>query len=362
MTDGWRERLRARAGKVELVLRHVDALANVAALLQARVTPLGLVALGLSGARFLSAVLRPPDEFGYDVGLPPVLVGLLKSALGLCAGQDSPPAVVAGAKIYVGGSGGLYTTDASPALRAALLAEVGRHVRARQHHACLLRTTADDVALSEYVHHGARVPGSRLAERVWARQAPMVRDGLTRVVLLYGPPGTAKSTAARNLTRLVVREWPESSSMRVSVGHLNDMGVSAMEAVVDAAAPDVLVLEDLHELREEAGMLDFLEARHGRQRLVVVTCNNHRALSPAFRRPERVDDVYEVTGCDPETVTEVLGPLAGRLTDAQREECCTWPVAHVVALARVLKYVEGADVAAEMSSLRARAEEGTLPA
>lgn len=360
MTSRWgraRAAVRATADRAESWLRHADELARVLALVATARTPLAYVGVGISAARFLVSVAagEKTAQAWVTPDVPAPLAALVAEAVGLAPGvKDRDLVVVAGVRVsaYLSGSHVCLQAERDdPALAPALLGALGRHVRARHRHA-QLTGGADRLQVV-----GAPLPEdppAALADAVWRREAGFLRAGRTRVVMLAGPPGSGKSTVARALARRVVAEWPDATTLRVPVSDLRQLPASAVEAVLEHVRPDVLLLDDVERCLDDAGLLDMLEACHGRQRLVVATCNDPRQLSPAARRPRRVDDVWVVDGVGDELAARLLGPARADLV----ARVARWPVAYVEELIDRLDHVEGADVEAEVAELAARVAEG----
>ncbi len=159
-------------------------------------------------------------------------------------------------------------------------------------------------------------------EEIWARIEPCVRAGIPRSVLLDGPPGVGKSTAARVLASRI-----PGRSLRIL---LEEYSQSECH-VVELLRPTSLVIDDFDRLGGDApSLLEFLEQCRKYVKLLVVTSNNLGNLDMAVVRPGRFDEIFPMTCLG----TDYLEPQVGQalwaaLSPSQRTELLTWPAAHL---------------------------------
>lgn len=354
----FKDAVKRAAFHADRVLGKADGLAQVVALAAAARSPLAFVGVAIAGARFLAGALDQgvTAKAWHTPPIPAALLGTLAEALGLVPGTDDRDrTTVAGVTVVAFNHGNMsdrlciQAEHDAPGLHAALMEALSRHVRAVSTHVQLGGTSE---RLQFIPAEMPDDPDSEVAEAVWARQAGFLRAGKPRCVMLVGPPRSGKSTIARVLARRVAEEWPGATSMRVPVADLGDLRASTVDEVLACVRPDVVIVDDL-ERAQENGLLDLLERCHGRQRLVVVTCNDPKKLSPAVRGPGRVDDVWVVAGAGE--------ALAGRVLADTRPDLAArvshWPVKYVAELADRIRHVPGVDVDAELVELEARVEE-----
>ena len=350
----WLTKVRSHAGRVDRVLRHADGLASVVAIAAGARGPAAYLGVALAGARFLAGALGGDGAAAPWVtpSIPPALVPAVVDALGLAPGVEGRNLVtVEGVRVltYMSDGPHLQMERESPEAEAAMLRLLGDRVRAHRH----VLVTGSAAAMQFSAAPTWDGPTPAVAESVWRRQSGFLEAGRSRCVMLVGPPGSGKTTVARALARRVVARWPDATSMRIAVANLATIGPTALDALLGSIRPDVLLVDDLERCGDEDGLLDLLEASHRRQRLVVVTCNDERRLSPAIRRPGRVDDVVVVAGAGPDLAAAVLGGRHAHLAP----RVASWPVKYVEELADRLDHVDGADAEAEMAELAARVAE-----
>ncbi len=146
-----------------------------------------------------------------------------------------------------------------------------------------------------------------------------------RGVLLVGPPGTGKTTAARALAATCgVPLITGSLAQWQAKGHLGDL-LKAMQATFEEArakAPSVLFIDEIeavgdrarfsghnagYEIQVANGFLEQLDGIGGREGVVVVGATNFpERLDPAIRRPGRLDRMVEIDLPDEKAIVGIL--------------------------------------------------------
>lgn len=151
------------------------------------------------------------------------------------------------------------------------------------------RNTSAEVSLREETRSGF---AGCIARAVRKRVAPVLRARGRRSVLLYGSPGTGKTTAATWIAR-------ELSDVVLFVGGSGANGLGDLPLVCDMLAPGAVILDDVETFDDLPVLLDFLEAPD-RPPLVLLTSNctpgDESRLSRALLRCDRVDETFEVEG------------------------------------------------------------------
>jgi hypothetical protein len=109
----------------------------------------------------------------------------------------------------------------------------------------------------------------------------------TRCAILYGPPGSGKSIAVRQVARKLGGSW-----LAIAPEH---HGSAVAWNLARALAPEVLILDDVdsRELRsgdDSAMILSQIEAAREYARVILITANTLDDLRGAILRPGRVDE------------------------------------------------------------------------
>ncbi len=157
--------------------------------------------------------------------------------------------------------------------------------------------------------------------------------GASRSVLLVGPPGTGKTTAARQLADRL-----GSRSVQIDVGALTQMLRETarfnregngdpclnLQTIVDCLQPQAVLLDDIDRVGFGAEMLGMLEQIRLRVPLVIATANGYGSLNSAVLRPGRFDEMVRVFTPCRELVEQMVGS-----DDPHLDALAAWPIAWV---------------------------------
>jgi len=110
------------------------------------------------------------------------------------------------------------------------------------------------------------------------------REGFSPAVLLHGPPGTGKTTFAREVAALA-----NARMMVVGADALDNMRLGEVWQLLDALQPGLLLLDDIDKASDVAALHAVLPPLRDKYpaMFVVITCNEPGSLGPSFLRPGR---------------------------------------------------------------------------
>jgi hypothetical protein len=200
---------------------------------------------------------------------------------------------------------------------------------------------------------GAIVPTAQMLA-LETRLGRFVDEGVSRSLMLVGPPGTGKSMAIRWLTRRL-----GVSSVRVDLavlagfhGRHDQSSVSTtLETLLKLLRPEALILDDLDRVDVGGPVLAFLELAVRTCRIVLASANGLGKMIGASLRPGRFDEVVRVDRLDPAVLRTLLAP-----DEDLYDRLAPLPAAYVAEFLK-RRRVLGRDAAvAEIEELEARRE------
>jgi len=186
---------------------------------------------------------------------------------------------------------------------------------------------------------------SRLAEEYADdfRQAFAVNE--SRALMLYGPPGSGKSTIARQVADML-----KLRSFRLRVDSL-DNDSELLYNVIELFRPDCIILDDFDRVNNQEHLLEMISKIRKFVKLIIATANNRSNIDEAIMRPERFDELGYVKCLDDDVVRNMLGD-AGHMFEA----VAGWPIAFISELRRRQKWQTPEKAASSIAELAGRVE------
>lgn len=143
---------------------------------------------------------------------------------------------------------------------------------------------------------------SSVAEGILKRAKSFLEKGYNRSIMLYGTPGTGKSSAMR----YVSKEFGKYS-LRINVGDLDHLNSEDMLLAIELLKPSTLMIDDFDRSMNSTKFLTELEDFNENVQLLMVSVNHIENLDDAVIRPGRFDDTIEVQTLDDEILDKLIG-------------------------------------------------------
>ena len=138
-----------------------------------------------------------------------------------------------------------------------------------------------------------------------ARVRAFLAAGLTRRVVVVGPPGTGKTTMAHALARRL-------SHGRTLYLTREALQVDGWQALVQVLRPAAIVIDDFDRCNDTGGMLQGLEHLPAPV-LFIGTVNTLDTMDPALLRPGRFDEIHRTELPGPTQVERIAEHYANRM-------------------------------------------------
>lgn len=145
-----------------------------------------------------------------------------------------------------------------------------------------------------------------------------------RTILLYGEPGTGKSTIAKYLISQNTTKF-----ICVSISNLNILNLIELNECLNA---DAIIIDDFDRISNIEMFFSGLEQLKKNFKIVIATMNNYKNIDAALIRPGRFDDHFEINKLDEGFVKSLLGENLNKIPEKYYEEILNWPVAYITDL------------------------------
>ncbi len=143
---------------------------------------------------------------------------------------------------------------------------------------------------------------SKVAHSILDRSRAFLEKGYNRSIMLYGVPGTGKSSAMR----FVAKRFGKYS-LRINVGDLDYLTSEDMLLAIELLRPSTLIIDDFDRSINPTKLLTELEEFNNHVQLLMVSVNHIHQLDDAVIRPGRFDDIIEVDMLDEDIVNKLIG-------------------------------------------------------
>lgn len=143
---------------------------------------------------------------------------------------------------------------------------------------------------------------SRVAEEIMKRCKAFLEQGYNRSIMLYGSPGTGKSSAMKFVSKHL-----GGRTLRINVSEVENMEHDDVILAISLLRPKVLMIDDFDRLSNPTKFLSTLEQVSRETEVVLCSANNIKEIDPAVIRPGRFDEIVEVEHLDEEIYDKLIG-------------------------------------------------------
>lgn len=150
-----------------------------------------------------------------------------------------------------------------------------------------------------------------------------------RALLLFGPPGSGKSTMARQIASDLGLK-----SFRLCVEDI-DNDTKFLFDLISLFNPDAIIFDDFDRSCQDGSQLELIAHLRKKVKLLIATANDRNAIDEALLRPERFDELGFVDVLDDTIIKKILGDYADEAFEIVRH----WPVAFIQEYCRRRKWL-----------------------
>lgn len=206
-----------------------------------------------------------------------------------------------------------------------------------------------EFAREDYSFHATLTKDNIYAEISDPKYRNLAKNALDknikRSILLWGPPGTGKTTVANDIVYSL-----NLRSLRIE--NLSEVSVKNLKPLFEVFSFDVVLIDDFDHnseaLKSEA--LAALEFFKKNAKLVIGTANVITNLNPAIIRPGRFDEVIHIDHLDETTIKNILHPHGYLYDEVKR-----LPAAYIVELVDRIKLYGHSNIESDLAEISQRA-------
>lgn len=167
-----------------------------------------------------------------------------------------------------------------------------------------------------------------------------------RSLLLFGPPGSGKSTMARQVASLL-----DLKCFRLSVDDIAD-DVEILYDIISLFEPECIILDDFDRIEHDATTLELIAYLRKNIRLVVATANHRNNIDEALLRPERFDELVLIETLDEGVIKHLLGEYTNEAYDLVKD----WPIVFIKEYVRRRKWLSSEEAQSSFKELSERVD------
>jgi len=180
-------------------------------------------------------------------------------------------------------------------------------------------------------------------------RAELATGETCRTILLYGPPGSGKSSAARQIAA-AIGDTTLTVDSGAWTGQRLDEKEHPLTTIAVQCGADAIVFDDYDRREDEAASLSLIADLRRVAKVVIFTANSRSGFSGAESRPQRFDKIAEIASLDRATAKSI----APDLPECIAEEAWTTLLASYLRELAVLCRAGRVDPRAALDGLLAR--------
>lgn len=140
---------------------------------------------------------------------------------------------------------------------------------------------------------------------------------MCRSILFFGPPGTGKSTIIENIVRKL--------NYKTLFINLSDIkNYNEILFILDYFKFEAIIIDDFDLSSNSSSLLKFLEDARKHVKVVLASANNLKNIYSALKRPDRFDEIVEITKLNEMTVRSLTKDIPEVFENVKE-----WPVAYI---------------------------------